>query len=50
MATAPTVVKNSVFDSFLGDPAENRQVAQVNTYGGHAVAAAVASPALASAA
>jgi taurine-pyruvate aminotransferase len=39
---AATVVKNSVFDSFLGDPSENRQVAQVNTYGGHPVAAAVA--------
>jgi taurine-pyruvate aminotransferase len=39
---AATVVKNSVFESFYGDPAENRQVAQVNTYGGHPVAAAVA--------
>ncbi len=39
---AATVVKNSVFDSFYGDPAQNRQVAQVNTYGGHPVAAAVA--------
>jgi taurine-pyruvate aminotransferase len=39
---AATVVKNSVFDSFVGDPASNRQVAQVNTYGGHPVAAAVA--------
>jgi taurine-pyruvate aminotransferase len=39
---AATVVKNSVFDSFYGDPAGNRQVAQVNTYGGHPVAAAVA--------
>ena len=39
---AATVVKNSVFDSFYGDPAENRQVFQVNTYGGHPVAAAVA--------
>jgi len=39
---AATVVKNSVFDSFYGDPAENRQVAQVNTYGGHPVASAVA--------
>ena len=39
---AASVVKNSVFDSFYGDPAENRQVAQVNTYGGHPVAAAVA--------
>jgi taurine-pyruvate aminotransferase len=39
---AATVVKNSVFDSFYGDAAENRQVAQVNTYGGHPVASAVA--------
>ncbi|HEX5318165.1 MAG TPA: aminotransferase [Stellaceae bacterium] len=39
---AATVVKNRVFQSFYGDPAENRQVAQVNTYGGHPVAAAVA--------
>jgi adenosylmethionine-8-amino-7-oxononanoate aminotransferase len=39
---AATVVKNSVFKSFYGDPAENRQVSQVNTYGGHPVAAAVA--------
>ena len=42
MPIAATVVKNSVFDSFYGEPAENRQVAQVNTYGGHPVAAAVA--------
>src|SRR3954447_17573911 len=42
MPIAATVVKNSVFESFYGDPAENRQVAQVNTYGGHPVAAAVA--------
>jgi adenosylmethionine-8-amino-7-oxononanoate aminotransferase len=39
---AATVVKNNVFGSFYGDPAENRQIAQVNTYGGHPVAAAVA--------
>src|SRR4051812_31872313 len=39
---AATVIKNSVFDSFYGDPAENRQVGQVNTYGGHPVASAVA--------
>ena len=39
---AATVVKNSVFDSFLGEASENRQVAQVNTYGGHPVSAAVA--------
>jgi len=39
---AATVVKNDVFDSFYGDAAENRQVAQVNTYGGHPVASAVA--------
>jgi adenosylmethionine-8-amino-7-oxononanoate aminotransferase len=42
MPIAATMVKNAVFDSFYGDPADNRQVAQVNTYGGHAVAAAVA--------
>ena len=42
MPIAATVVKNKVFDSFYGDPSENRQVGQVNTYGGHAVAAAVA--------
>ena len=35
-------MKNSVFESFLGEASENRQVAQVNTYGGHPVAAAVA--------
>ena len=39
---AATVDKNDVFDSFYGDPAENRQVGQVNTYGGHPVASAVA--------
>jgi len=39
---AATVVKNKVFDSFLGEVAEARQVMQVNTYGGHPVAAAVA--------
>jgi len=42
MPIAAMVVRDSVFASFYGDPAENRQVAQVNTYGGHAVAAAVA--------
>ncbi|HUG37635.1 MAG TPA: aminotransferase [Candidatus Limnocylindrales bacterium] len=39
---AATVVKNRVFQSFVGDPAENRQVFQISTYGGHPVAAAVA--------
>ncbi|MBS0558501.1 MAG: aminotransferase class III-fold pyridoxal phosphate-dependent enzyme [Proteobacteria bacterium] len=39
---AATVVKNSVFQSFLGEVADERQVMQVNTYGGHPVAAAVA--------
>ena len=39
---AATVVKNHVFESFLGEVAESRQVMQVNTYGGHPVAAAVA--------
>ncbi|MBV8186494.1 MAG: aminotransferase class III-fold pyridoxal phosphate-dependent enzyme, partial [Alphaproteobacteria bacterium] len=42
MPIAATVVKNSVFDSFYGEVSENRQVGQVNTYGGHPVAAAVA--------
>ncbi|MFO1026553.1 MAG: aminotransferase [Acetobacteraceae bacterium] len=42
MPIAATVVKNSVFDSFYGEAADNRQVMQVNTYGGHPVAAAVA--------
>jgi taurine-pyruvate aminotransferase len=39
---AATVVKNKVFESFLGEVADERQVMQVNTYGGHPVAAAVA--------
>jgi taurine-pyruvate aminotransferase len=39
---AATVVKNRVFQSFYGEPSENRQVAQVNTFGGHPAAAAVA--------
>ena len=42
MPIAATVVKNNVFESFLGEASENRQVVQVNTYGGHPVAAAVA--------
>jgi adenosylmethionine-8-amino-7-oxononanoate aminotransferase len=37
-----TVVANRVFDSFLGDPADARHVVQVNTYGGHPAATAVA--------
>jgi taurine-pyruvate aminotransferase len=39
---AATVVRNDVFTSFVGEPAENRQVFQISTYGGHPVAAAVA--------
>jgi adenosylmethionine-8-amino-7-oxononanoate aminotransferase len=39
---AATVVRNQIFNSFYGEPAANRQVNQVNTYGGHPVAAAVA--------
>lgn len=39
---AATAVADRVFASFLGDPASGRQVAQVNTYGGHPVASAVA--------
>lgn len=42
MPIAATVVRNNVFENFLGETAENRHVAQVNTYGGHPVAAAVA--------
>jgi taurine-pyruvate aminotransferase len=42
MPIAATVVKNDVFKSFYGEASENRQVGQVNTYGGHPVAAAVA--------
>jgi adenosylmethionine-8-amino-7-oxononanoate aminotransferase len=40
---AATVVRNDVFRSFVGEPSENRQVFQISTYGGHPVAAAVAS-------
>jgi taurine-pyruvate aminotransferase len=39
---AATVIKNHVYRSFYGEPAANRQVQQVNTYGGHPAAAAVA--------
>ncbi len=39
---AATIVKNRVFQSFLGEVAEEKQVMQVNTYGGHPVSAAVA--------
>jgi adenosylmethionine-8-amino-7-oxononanoate aminotransferase len=39
---AATVVRNRVFESFLGEVAADRQVMQVNTYGGHPAAAAVA--------
>ena len=39
---AATVVRNNVFQSFVADPSENRQVFQISTYGGHPVAAAVA--------
>jgi adenosylmethionine-8-amino-7-oxononanoate aminotransferase len=39
---AATVVKNKVFDAFLGEVSEGRHVVQVNTYGGHPAAAAVA--------
>jgi taurine-pyruvate aminotransferase len=39
---AATVISDRVFQSFYGDPAANRHVTQVNTYGGHPAAAAVA--------
>ena len=42
MPMAATIVKNTVFNSFLGEVSEGRNVMQVNTWGGHAVAAAVA--------
>ncbi len=42
MPMAATIVKNNVFNSFLGEVSEGRNVMQVNTWGGHAVAAAVA--------
>jgi adenosylmethionine-8-amino-7-oxononanoate aminotransferase len=42
MPIAATAAKNQVFQSFYGEASENRQVFQVNTYGGHPVAAAVA--------
>ena len=37
MPIAATAVKNNVFQSFYGEASENRQVFQVNTYGGHPV-------------
>lgn len=39
---AATALINRVFESFLGTPTEGRQVMQINTYGGHPVASAVA--------
>jgi adenosylmethionine-8-amino-7-oxononanoate aminotransferase len=39
---AAVVVRNDIFNSFVGEPSENRQVLQISTYGGHPVAAAVA--------
>src|SRR5215468_11409020 len=39
---AATAVSDDVFRSFYGDPASNRHVMQVNTYGGHPASAAVA--------
>jgi taurine-pyruvate aminotransferase len=39
---AATVITDRMFQSFYGDPASNRHVMQVNTYGGHPAAAAVA--------
>lgn len=37
---AATMTSDEIFDGFLGNPAEGRQALQVNTYGGHAGAAA----------
>ena len=42
MPVAATVARADIFESFLGDPAELRHFRQVNTFGAHPVAAAVA--------
>jgi taurine-pyruvate aminotransferase len=38
---AATVVKDHIFEKFLGSPAQMQHFRQINTYGGHPVAAAV---------
>ena len=43
---AATVVKESIFEKFYGDPSEMRHFRQINTFGGHPVASAVALRAL----
>jgi adenosylmethionine-8-amino-7-oxononanoate aminotransferase len=42
MPIAATVVKERIFDSFDGEPSAMQHFRQINTYGGHPVAAAVA--------
>ena len=42
MPIAATVAKRRIFDNFLGDPSELRHFRQINTFGAHPVAAAVA--------
>jgi taurine-pyruvate aminotransferase len=42
LPVAATVITDRMFRSFYADPQANRHVAQVNTYGGHPAAAAVA--------
>lgn len=39
---AATAVKESIFDKFYGDPSDMNHFRQINTYGGHPVASAVA--------
>ncbi|MFC1605534.1 aminotransferase class III-fold pyridoxal phosphate-dependent enzyme, partial [Pseudomonadota bacterium] len=39
---AATAVKERIFEKFYGDPAEMQHFRQINTYGGHPVASAVA--------
>lgn len=38
---AATLVAESVFEAFLGEPEERRHAVQINTYGGHPVSCAV---------
>ncbi len=42
MPIAATIAKSEIFDAFLGEPTDLRHFRQVNTFGSHPVAAAVA--------
>lgn len=41
MPLAATVVREAIFEGFLGEPGDLRHFRQINTFGGHPVAAAV---------